>query len=523
MNNEIRVGLFFFISLASLLGFTLFVTDVGGPEGDYSIVFNRVEGLGDGDPVTYNGVKVGRVRSVTPIILQDGLPRVEIKFDIYEDVVRSVIITDSTEFAINQGLLGGFRLSIVTLDSGGVGIDSVNLQGRIGKDPVSLNDAIGSLSEILEENRQKLKEAIDKLPSAVNNFAEMSGEIRDVVKDNKDNIGKAVTNISDLADNANKVVKENREGIKKAVDNFGEASGEFKEMLKENRENLKSAVDKLPDAVESLTKTSDEIRETVSENREGIKKTIDNIAEFSPKLNRIGSDVEVVTKQISSGKGTIGKLVFEETLHEKAEDALTAFQQRLEEIKPLTAGISDLKFYLGAYGAGNIDQESMAGGVYLRIEPRPWKIYEFAVSYRGAPADRDTIDEDPEDLNIDFSLLYGRRFFADDENETFRFSAKVGIIESKVGGWASLNVVPHKLDFIVMARQKHNGFNKLDRRYEDGSAMVRAYLEYRVWKRVYVYVGGDDLIDDASGYVGIRAEILDNDLRNASAARSISP
>ncbi len=250
---------------------------------------------------------------------------------------------------------------------------------------------------------------------------------------------------------------------------------------------------------------------------------MDNLSEFAPKLNNIGTHVETVTEQISSGKGTIGKLVFEDTIHEKAEDALTSLNQRMEELKPLTSGISDLRFYIGVQSAYNTKQESAAGSAYLRLEPRPWKLYEFAISYRGAPADRDTVEEDPEDLNIDITFLYGRRFFPDDANETFRFTGKVGLLESKIGGVAMINLVPHKLDLVLALRGKHDGFDEDDRRYEDGNLMARAYLEYRAWRRVYVYVGGDDLIDDPSAYIGIRAEILDNDLRNASAARAISP
>ena len=522
MSNEVRVGLFFFVSLASMLGFTLFVTDIGGPEGAYTIAFNKVEGLSDGDAVTYNGVKVGRVRDVVPEI-RDGKPLVLVKFDVYEDMAEAIVVNEATEFGINQGLLGGFRLSIVTQGAGGKAIGQANLSAVVGKDPLSLNDAIASLSEILEENRKNIRDAIDKLPVAVGNFAEMSGEIRDVVKENREGVKKAVDNISDLAGNANDMVKENREGIKKAVDNIGEAGEEIKEMVAENRENLKKTVDGLPATVESIKKTSDQIGAAVEENREGLKKTVDNIAEFSPKLNRIGTQVEKVTKQISEGKGTIGKLVFEETLHEKAEDALTSVSQRMEELKPLTAGISDLRFYVGVEGAYNTDAESAQGTVYLRLEPRPWKLYEFGITYRGAPADRDTVEEDPEDLNIDISFLYGRRFFPDDANETFRFTGKVGLLESKIGGVAQINLVPHKLDLIMKLRGKHDGFDTDDRRYEDGNLMARAYLEYRVWRRVYVYVGGDDLIDEPSAYLGIRAEILDNDLRNASAARAIAP
>ena len=96
--------------------------------------------------------------------------------------------------------------------------------------------------------------------------------------------------------------------------------------------------------------------------------------------------------------------------------------------------------------------------------------------------------EDPDDFNIDITFLYGRRWFADDANESYRLTGKVGMIESQLGGQLEWTIVPHKLDLVMMVRGKHNDYPVLDRRYEEGSTMARAYLRYRIWRRVYVYL-----------------------------------
>jgi hypothetical protein len=75
-----------------------------------------------------------------------------------------------------------------------------------------------------------------------------------------------------------------------------------------------------------------------------------------------------------------------------------------------------------------------------------------------------------------------------------------------------------------MVRQKDNDRDPLDRRYEEGDAMARAWIEYRPFKRwlVYIVAGADDLIDNPGPWVGLRAELLDNDLRNLTAVSGFS-
>ena len=103
---------------------------------------------------------------------------------------------------------------------------------------------------------------------------------------------------------------------------------------------------------------------------------------------RIGIDIDVLlclTGQIAAGKGTLGKLVFEDTLHEKAVLAADNFNQRMEEIKPITSGFTTLKFIGGLEAGINTESGVTDTYAYLRIEPRPWKFYQSGVSYRTAP------------------------------------------------------------------------------------------------------------------------------------------
>ena len=112
MNSEVKVGILFFLGLGLLLWFTIFTTQIGAAKGPYAVIFPRVTRLKEGDGVTYNGVKVGTVTEVIPVLLNDGKPAVKVSFSINGDRKKVVMIDEQTEFRIAQGLLGGSSLEI---------------------------------------------------------------------------------------------------------------------------------------------------------------------------------------------------------------------------------------------------------------------------------------------------------------------------------------------------------------------------------------------------------------------------
>jgi phospholipid/cholesterol/gamma-HCH transport system substrate-binding protein len=518
VNSEVKVGILFFLGLGLLLWFTIFTTQLGQTKGAYAVRFPRVTRLKEGDAVTFNGVRVGTITEVAPVLGADGRPLVQVSFSLNSDRQKMVLIDERTEFKISQGLLGGSAMDISSRSGSPITPDA--LKGRMGKEPAGIDEALASLQSMIEENRAGLKEAIGSVKDNLDRFGRMSTQIEDLVKENRAEIATAITNFGAMSGRISTLVDENREGVKQAVGRFSEMSDQITQLVKENRESIKAATERLPAAVDSVRSAMKSFGDAVEENRAGLKTAVDNIAKATPKLEHVADNLDVITTQIASGRGTVGKLVFEDTLHDKAVATIDSFNQRLEEIKPVTRGFSDLKLYLGVDGGEDTRTGAGVYGAYLRIEPAPWKFYQGGVSYRTAPSDRDTFKDDPNKLNVDINLLVGWRWFPDDDAQVYRLSAAAGLVDSEIGGVASVLLFPN-LTLDVMARKKDNQRDPLDRRYEHGGAMVRAMLTYRIWDRVSLSVGGDDLAGHPGPWIGLRAELLDNDLRNLTSVSSL--
>lgn len=512
MNNEVKVGLFFFIGLVLVVWLTFFSSDLARPPTEYTIRFRRVLQLKDGDPVTYNGVRVGTVSSVRPDVDEKGSPIVAVGFSIDKKSRAKVLVDSQTRYRIMLGVLGGASMEITS--SAGEPISMQKLGGIYGEEAAGINEAVSKLNELSPD----IKEAVVAVKTGMTNLGDLSADLRTVVNENRGKIGDGIGNFSRMSQNIADMVAENREMVKNAIAHFDEMSHQIADMVTENRPGVK-------DAVANFGNMSKRIDDFVAANQDDFRTVMKKLAEFSERLGRIGENVEVVTKQISEGKGSLGKLVFQDTLHDSAVSATTNLNQRLEEVKPFTSGLIDLKLYAGLYAGTNTETEASTAGAYLRLEPRSYKFYEGGVSYRTAPEERNEADEDPNDLNIDFTLLLGWRFLPDDRAEVYRLTVAGGIIESEIGGRIEIPVVGEKLRLITVIRPKDNDRDENDRRYEEGKAMLRSTMEYRPFERygVFFSAGVDDILDDPAPWIGIRAELLDNDLRNLTTISGLKP
>lgn len=512
---EVKVGLLFFLGLGLALWFTFFVTDFGTPKGEYTLRFRKVTQLKQGDPVTYNGVRVGTVASVAPAV--DGETAiVVVRFTVDKAVRGAVLVNGKTEYRIALGTLGGATLDIRS--PGGQPITEQAMQGAWGIEGAGISEAVASVQGLIEDNRAAVNQAITA-------FGEASGQIRDLVKENRAIVTAALGNINRASDQIAGLVAENRETVKGALKNIEGMSGQIQDMVKENRSDVKAAMAALPATVQNFGNASKRVEELLAENQRDLRRAIENLASFAPKLDRIGTNLEVITTQIAEGKGTIGKLVMDDQLHGKAVAAADNLNARLEEVKPFTSGFSELKLYGGVHAGGNVRSGATDSHAYLRIEPRPWKFYQAGVAYRTAPSDREVVVDPDEEIPVRLDLLFGWRFFPDDRNQQYRLTVAGGLIDSNLGGMVSAPVWGRSLTLVAMARQKDNEKEVFEREYEEGDVLARAWLEYKPWERygIYLIAGGDDLIDDAGPWVALRAEILDNDLRNLTTATSVAP
>lgn len=544
LSSELKVGTLFFLGLGLSVWFTLSTSKTANGSGEYAVEFKRVARLAPGDAVLYNGVRIGKIAAVSPVLDGKGEPRVRVSFSVDGPARNAVLVGDLSTVRINQGVLGGASMEI--LSNAGKPISAEGLALAATSDPASFDEVMRSMQDILTENRENVKGAISSARKALDGFAGTSEEIRSVVADNRTSLKAAVANAERLTSELAAVVAENRATIKAMFANAERAGGEIAALVAENRATVKAALERIeqaaatitalveenrknvlattermPAAVEAFNQAASQIRDAMAENRQDLRATMAGVAAFAPKLDRIGDNLEKVTAQIASGKGTVGRLVFEDSLHDQASSVLTAASDRLEDVKPFTQGISQLQLFAGIESGGNLATGATTSSVYLRIEPRDWKFYEGGISYRTAPTDRIVTPDDPNKLGIDFNLRFGWRWFPDDGIERYRLTTAGGLIDSKPGAYVDW-ALSRDIDLRVMARLKDSDREGDDRRDERGDVLVRASLSWRMWNRVFLIAGGDDLGGKDPGvWVGLRAELNDYDLRNITTASSL--
>lgn len=544
ISTELKVGALFFIGLGLSVWFTFQTSKGGNGKGELKVDFRRVARLAPGDPVLYNGVRIGKVASVLPV-LEEGEPRIQVAFSVDELAKPAVLVGKDSLVRINQGLLGGASMEIMS--DGGEQINAANVAALRSSDPASFDEVMRTMQDILDENRDGVKGTIGSARKALDNFSGASQEIRDAIAENRATLKAAIANTEKLTAELHGVVTENRETVKATVANAERMTREIADLVAENRATVKAALErieaagaqvallveenrtnvqattaKLPAAVDNLAAAAAQIRDAVAENRQDLRTAMAGVASFAPKLDRIGDNLEKVTAQVAAGKGTIGKLVMEDTVHDQAVSVLTSASERLDEVKPFTQGVSQLKFYAGLEGGGNLDSGATRGEAYLRLEPQPWKFWHLGLSYRTAPSDRNVETDDPDKLPVDINAQFGWRWLPDDSIERYRLSLAGGLIDSKFGLWTEWAVL-RDVDLRIMGRMKDRDRETDDRRYEEGDFMLRATASWRVFDRWWVIAGGDDLFGDKPGaFLGLRAELLDNDLRNGVTAASFS-
>lgn len=507
MTSELKVGVFFLAVLVLIIVFTVFVTPDLRKKGAYQVTFPRVQRLKAGDPVTYNGVRVGMVSSVDPVLREDGSPVVAVVFAVDVQRQPTVLVDGSSRYTIRQGILGGAELEI--LSTSGAPITPEAIKHSSGSEPVGVDEALASVHKLVEENRIEVKKAITALREGMESFGQMSAQVRDAVQENREQFKVTIKNIGDASGTINDTVQENREQVKLAIINVRTMAGQFGDLVSENRDQVRVMIETFSKTGTEVGAAALEIQGAVAENRPNFKKTIDNAG--------------IISTQIAEGKGSIGKLVMDDSAYEKLEITLDSAQQRLEEVKPVTRGLTELKFFGGVETGVNFSSEVAVSSAYLRIEPRPWKFYEVGVVYRSANKDNpEPVNDDPDTVNVDFNLQFGWRWLKNDNQQIYKLGASAGLLQSRLGGTTWWNF-DDRWSLTALVRQKHNTRSSDDRRYEAGTVLVQAFVGYKLWDgRVELGAGVYDLAYKPGPWVGIQGELLDNDLRNMFGAATLA-
>lgn len=286
-SNEIKTALLFIFGVALfLIGFSyLKSNDVFVSDRVFYGIYDNTEGLVNGTPVTINGYQVGSVES-SELLQPSG--KILVTFRVENDFPFS---KNSTAQIYESGLIGGKGLAIIpAFDNATPAIDGDTLQTKIAP----------GLTDLVNEKLSPLQEKIESM----------------IV--HADSVLIAFNNVMDT---------QRQEALRQSIEQFTHTTAALSELTTSLNENLNSTDGTLNKTFASLERAaSNAATITDSLQRAPLVQTIRSLEQTS-------KDLAHITEKIASGEGSLGKMVYSDSLIVALNQTNTQAQLLLEDLR----------------------------------------------------------------------------------------------------------------------------------------------------------------------------------------------
>lgn len=248
------------------------------------VIFESVEGLAPSSAITIKGVPVGRVNSYS--FLQNKKVLVEMS-------ITSDYPISKTSIAELQGSspLGGKEIVIIPNDSDSnlvVSGDYLKASSKLG-----LTDALAQQLEPLQDKIQKLLDNADVLFTNVNDV--LDAQTRQNLKSSIAELNKTLSEFSVASKNINGLIADNKTKLSSVITNFDKTAANFATMS------------------DSLAKAN-------------LGQTVKNLEKTLVSVDKLMADME-------QGKGTMGKLMKDETMYTNFSKASNELELLLQDLR----------------------------------------------------------------------------------------------------------------------------------------------------------------------------------------------
>lgn len=327
---QFRVGLMVFATLI-ILGI-LMVMFGEMPKiiyGEYKlyVTFDQAPGVNDGTPVRKSGILIGRV---THVRFSDDDTKVEV----------TVAIKD--KYRLHRNELCRVQANLL----GDASLEFVRSPDRtLSSELLKNGDKLGGIY-FLEPN-QMIQNIQEKFDSTITSVQTTSSDL-----------GAASRKLTVTLDTLNQMLEQNREGIKKAVDQANEIMTSSRNVIgdPETQEQLRAAFKEMPQMIKDSHDMVLKMRETVvvvdrnMRNMEGFTKPlgergetlIDNLDRGTQKLDQLVSEMLQFSKALNSSEGTIGQLVNNPELYQHINRAAKNIEEVSRQLQPI---VSDARVF----------------------------------------------------------------------------------------------------------------------------------------------------------------------------------
>lgn len=281
-SDEAKVGLVVFITAAILVMGLFYLEGYRIKKRGYVIyaVFDNVGGLGHGDPVTVAGLRVGNVQRM---ILLGNKVKVGLWINSW---VR--LPSNSVAYIRTMGVMGEKEVQIKPGSSPEVLREGDIIQGGHEADIAELTAAAGSISENLQVILTRLRTTLDKdaqedIKSSLSNIRRISSELGRRVDKQINDLDDILSNLKSTSQDLNSLSRTQRENIERLIRNLEASTGSLKET--------------------------------------------------SSSLKKSSTSLENILSRLERGKGTLGKLLTEESLYNNMEKLSRDLDDLVRDIK----------------------------------------------------------------------------------------------------------------------------------------------------------------------------------------------
>jgi phospholipid/cholesterol/gamma-HCH transport system substrate-binding protein len=480
ISSEAKVGLFVLVGLI-ILGYMSF--QVGKQtfslKKGYTldVVFNSAAGLDRDASVQIAGVEVGRVEAIS---LKDGKALVRLRMGANVKLEKDAIAAIKT-----HGILGE---KYVELHPGTHGAETLGPGEQITKteSPTDIDRLLYQIGKIADDIRG-VTGSLNKV------LAGEAGEeaIKSILK-----------NAKDFTKNLNDVIVSNEAALRAALDNTRQLTGNLNQIVTRNDEKVTQVMDNLKTASVEMEKTF----ATLSEITGGVNRGEGTLGQLikdkttADKLNKTLASLQEVTEKINEGRGSIGKLINDDETVKNLNEGLAGINRYVTKAE-------QFRTFLNYRGEYLFEKSNAKSYLDVRIQPTEDKFYLLGIvsDPKGRRTTRDYISsgvttrvEEWDRNGVLFNLQIGKRYRD--------IVLRGGFIESTGGVGIDYFTLNDKLKFSFEAFD----FSK-DRR-----AHLKAGVEYRLFKHLYLSAGWDDFISDQENrslYGGFSIRFEDDDLK----------
>ena len=418
MRRDIKAGLFFGGALFILAAIIFMVGDLSvlfsKPGYELFADFETAAGLEKRTVVKMAGVRIGYVKEVR----LKGV-RAELIFNIDQGVA---VFKDSQAMMASLGLLGEKYIEIVP----GKGPEVCRPGDTIGSQTPVGFDQLGTLMVSIGAEITEVGKTLREL---------LGGE------EPKVNVRQILQNLSDLTEDLKEFTEANR--------------GNLTESLQASSETIKNFDQRVDTIADNLDAMILNLREMIEVNKGNLQENMEKISELIEKTKDAVRLLSETLEKISRGEGTVGKLIQEPELYERANRALgdvEAVAQRASAFR-LRGGVR-----LDYYGSSELIKGQVSVGLWLTP----------AAYFLGQ------VVHDPWLDKFTYSAQGGMRLGP--------VSPRVGILESEIGVGIDYHALRNRLRFSLESYD----FNREPRPH------FRVYTSYLATNYICLLFGWDD-------------------------------